>query len=378
MSHLNVRTRYTIISTFLIFVLIITVTTSYLLQIPQHAHARPVQTGFNHFLSTHYNNDGQYDDNNPTPLLSGPEQQLYDDRAYPQHFVSYDQTIGAYNAFQSLSRHPFVTQGQSWQLIGPRTGNTPAPFTYSGRGTTVSGRVTAIAVASSCDQSTCRVWIGAAGGGVWTTNNGLAPVPTWHSSSSGLASNTIGSIILDPNDFSGATLYVGTGEPNGSSDSEAGVGLYKSTDFGNTWKLVPGSVAVAKDRSIGAIAIDPTNAHHILIGTDVARHGAASVNGGRFTPPGAPKVGLYESTDGGATFKLIFSKAADTVNPGSPNGSDFFRGESPKSSLTAPGSPRASCGRTSPCSTTASIARPRKVILSRSSPRLAEETLQAV
>ena len=326
MSHLNVRTRYTIISTFLILALIITVTTSYLLQIPQYAHARPVQTGFNHFLSTHYNDDGQYDDNNPTPLLSGPEQQLYDDRAYPQHFVSYDQAIGAYNAFQSLSRHPFVTQGQSWQLIGPRTGNTPAPVTYSGRGTTVSGRVTAIAVANSCNQSTCRVWVGAAGGGVWTTNNGLAQVPNWKSSSSGLASNAIGSIFLDPNDPSGATLYIGTGEPNGSSDSEAGVGLYKSTDFGQTWKLVPGSVAVAKDGSIGAIAIDPSNAHHILIGTDVARHGAASVNGGRFTPPGAPKVGLYESTDGGATFKLIFSKAADTVDPGSPNGSDFFRG----------------------------------------------------
>ena len=155
MSHLNVRTRYTIISTFLIFVLIITVTTSYLLQIPQYAHARPVQTGFNHFLSTHYNDDGQYDDNNSTPLLSGPEQQLYDDRAYPQHFVSYDQAIGAYNAFQSLSRHPFVTQGQSWQLIGPRTGNTPAPVTYSGRSTTVSGRVTAIAVANSCNQAAC-------------------------------------------------------------------------------------------------------------------------------------------------------------------------------------------------------------------------------
>src|SRR2546430_1443261 len=313
MSHLNVRTRYTIISTFLIFVLIITVTTSYLLQIPQHAHAQPVQAGFNHFLSTHYDDDGQYEDNNPTPLLSGPEQQLYDDRAYPQHFVSYDQAIGAYNAFQSLSRHPFVTQGQSWQLIGPRTGNTPAPVTYSGRGTTVSGRVTAIAVASSCDQSTCRVWVGAAGGGVWTTDNGLAPVPTWHSSSSGLASNAIGSIFLDPNDSSGATLYVGTGEPNGSSDSEAGVGLYKSTDYGKTWTLVAGSIAAAKDRSIGSIAVDPTNARHIFLGTDVARHGVSSVSGGRFTPLGALKIGLYESTDSGATFTLVFSKASETV-----------------------------------------------------------------
>jgi hypothetical protein len=58
----------------------------------------------------------------------------------------------------------------------------------------------------------------------------------------------------------------------------------------------------------------------------VARHGSSSVNGGRFTPPGAPQVGLHESNDGGATFSLAFSRPSDTVNPASPNGSDFFRG----------------------------------------------------
>src|SRR4029077_9380864 len=58
----------------------------------------------------------------------------------------------------------------------------------------------------------------------------------------------------------------------------------------------------------------------------VARHGASSVNGGRFTPPGAPPIGLYESTDGGETFPLAFSQPSDTVNPSSANGSDFFRG----------------------------------------------------
>src|SRR5206468_7029011 len=115
-------------------------------------------------------------------------------------------------------------------------------------------------------------------------------------------SNAIGSIVFDPNDASGKTLYVGTGEPNGSGDSEAGVGLYKSTDAGKSWTLVSGSTSVATGRSVGAIAIDPANASHIFIGTDVARHGSSSVNGGRFTPPGAPPVGLYESTDGGATF----------------------------------------------------------------------------
>ncbi len=214
----------------------------------------------------------------------------------------------------------------TWQEIGPTTTNEPDVVTFTGHPTTISGRVTALAIANSCTDQHCRVWVGAAGGGIWKTNNALSTTPDWHPSSHGLASNAIGSIALDPTDSTGRILYAGTGEPNGSSDSEAGVGLYKSFDFGNTWILLPGSIPVAKDRSIGAIAIDPTNPLHIYIGTDVARHGSSSENGGRFTPPGAPQVGLYESTDGGLTFKLVFAEPSDTVNPGSPNGSDFFRG----------------------------------------------------
>jgi len=306
-------------------VLALTVISTYLLP----AHAVPVQSHFNHFLSTNYNGDSQYDDNNPTPgvLSANLTQEQNGNLAYPYTAVSYDQTIGAYNAYQSLSsHHRWALDGRAWHLIGPSTGNVPTQVTYTGSASTASGRVTAIAVGSPCDANLCRLWVGAAGGGVWEADNGLTTKPDWHSSSDGLASNAIGSIVIDPNDPSGKTLYVGTGEQNGSSDSEAGVGLYRSTDYGQSWSLVRGSVAVAKDRAIGAIAIDPINPLHIYIGTDVARHGASAVNGGRFTPPGAPQVGLYESTDGGKTFTLAFSKPSDSVNPGSPTGSDFFRG----------------------------------------------------
>ncbi len=323
MSRLNLKNRYTIFSILVISTMVITGFISIALP-AGHARALPVQPRFNHFLSTHYDGDSQYDDN--TPPDAGAEQEQYANRAYPYNAVSYDRAIGAYSAFLSISKHAAAFHQQYWHLIGPKTGNDPAQATYTGAATTVSGRVTAIAVADPCTVDQCQVWVGAAGGGIWTTTNGLAPKPTWHSSSSGLASNAIGSIVIDPTDPTGATLYVGTGEQNGSSDSEAGVGLYKSTNYGKTWHLVTGSVPAAKNRSIGAIAIDPTDANHIYIGTDVARHGASSVNGGRFTPPGAPVVGLYESTDGGKTFSLVFAKESDTVDPGSPNGSDFFRG----------------------------------------------------
>ena len=315
-----------IMSLFIISVLIVTVITTYLLP----AHALPVQPHFNHFLSTNYEGDGQYDDNNPTPgsgaISANLAQEQSGNLAYPYTSVSYAQTLNAYNSYQSLTRKHKALADHAWHLIGPVTGNVPTQVTYTGSATTASGRVTAIVVGSPCNQNLCRVWLGAAGGGVWEADNGLATTPTWHSSSQGLASNAIGSIVIDPNDPTGQTLYVGTGEQNGSSDSEAGVGLYKSTNFGQSWSLVRGSVAVARDRAIGAIAIDPLNPLHLYIGTDVARHGASSVNGGRFTPPDAPQIGLYESQDGGATFTLAFSKPSDSIDPTAPNGNDFFRG----------------------------------------------------
>ena len=187
-------------------------------------------------------------------------------------------------------------------------------------------RCRALAISPRCEKHDCALLVGAAGGGIWKTDDAMDLSPKWESSSDGIPSNAIGSLIFDPTDWSGQTVYAGTGEPNGSSDSEAGVGLYRSTDGGRSWSVVPGSLSVARDRSIGAIAVDPLNARHLFIGTAVARHGSSSVNGGRYTPPGAAALGLYESANGGATFALVLSKPADAVDPTSPNGSDFFRG----------------------------------------------------
>ena len=75
----------------------------------------------------------------------------------------------------------------------------------------------------------------AASGGATTA---LSPNPHWKNiSDDELDSTSIGSILVDPTDASQKTIYVGTGEPNGSGDSEAGIGLYKSTDGGDHWTL---------------------------------------------------------------------------------------------------------------------------------------------
>src|SRR5438093_5010790 len=284
-------------------------------------------------------------------IHNGRAQEHYDNRAYPRKWIDAAQQVAAANAANAIAAlSPALAT--AWTELGPS--GVPADALVAGESTAAtarmlySGRTTAIAVAPNCTAATCTVFIGAAGGGVWKTTNALAATPTWTPSSSGIPSNAIGSIVFDAT----GNIYVGTGEPNGSGDSEAGVGLYKSTNGGSSWSLVAGSTAntapcasnaasftcpVATGRSIGAIAVDPANASHILIGTDVARHGSSSVNGGRFTPPGSALIGLYESSDGGATFSPTVILTQDAVNPATPNGGDFFRGGCSDIELYRPG-----------------------------------------
>lgn len=260
--------------------------------------------------------------------LVTPDSEDYSNRAFPNAGIAFAQTQTAIKDAKKVLKHTGAKLPKPWEAIGPDTLNVDTLGTQTfGIPTQWSGRISALAVDPKCTTSSCRVYVGAAGGGIWRANNALASNPDWKPlSDEGIPSTSIGSLYIDPTDSSGKTIYAGTGEGNGASDNEAGVGLYKSTDAGKKWSLVPGSESVARDRAISAILVDPNNPNHILIGTSVARHGLSAESGGRFTPPGAPLIGVYESTDGGASFALTLNRPQDAVDPTSPNGGDFFRG----------------------------------------------------
>src|SRR5437588_802477 len=164
--------------------------------------------------------------------------------------------------------------------------------------------MTAIAISPACTPSRCPLWIAAAGGGIWRTDNPLSPDPYWVFTSNGFSSNAIGSLDLDPNDVTGNTLYAGTGEPIASGDSEACVGIYKTTNGGDSWTLVPGS-DIFFQRAIGQMDLD--NAGNLLVPIASSVRGVSSVTSGASssastTHPLATR-GLYRQT--GATFTLI-------------------------------------------------------------------------
>ena len=152
-----------------------------------------------------------------------------------------------------------------WEPVGP---------------TNVGGRMTCVVCAAHRPET---IWAGAAGGGVWKSDDGGAHWRAlWHRE----ATLNIGSLAIDPTNP--ATLYCGTGEANLSADSYPGVGIYRSIDGGESWQLLAPAEANHLPTRIGAIAVDPFDPSHIRIGgvahdyagTDVCDGLFVSRNGG--------------------------------------------------------------------------------------------------
>ena len=233
-------------------------------------------------------------------------------RAFPASEVTAAQIAGAQQAFNAIKirgNHGAKKGAFLWNSIGPTRALQPAVLNFTGQDYVTAGRTTALLVDRTCGQGRCRMWIGAAGGGVWRTDHALhTNNPGWKFSSAGLNSNAFGSLVQDPNDPSGDTLYAGTGEPNASGDSGAGGGVFKSTDGGESWSLLGTSDVITKTRAVGGVAVDPTNPSVIYVATARAVRGISSVSGGGAAATGAaqPNLGVYKTTDAGATWTLVW------------------------------------------------------------------------
>jgi hypothetical protein len=264
-------------------------------------------------------------------------EEKYAIRAAGGAYVPFQLTLNARAAFGRVKTRSSGNSGNGvWELIGPSTANFPDVLTFSGASYVTSGRITALAIDPSCNNTTCRVWAAAAGGGVWRTTNALAAGgPTWTFISGSFATNAVGTLTYDA---ANNVLYAGTGEPNASGDSEAGLGIYKSADGGDTWTQLASNTTVPKGagvdcdavlgtppgtfgvqhapaysgpafngRSISSVLIDPGNSNVLYVSSTRGVRGVSSVSSGGAVSlaPGLPPYGLWKSTDGGANFTLL-------------------------------------------------------------------------
>jgi len=130
-------------------------------------------------------------------------------------------------------------------------------------------------------------YFGADGGGVWKTTDGGT---VWNPIFDKETIASIGAMALAPSNAK--IIYVGTGVNTIFSDSSYGDGVYKSTDGGENWQ----HVGLEDTRHIGRILIDPRNPDIVLV--------AAM---GHSSGPNEER-GVFRTTDGGRTWKKVLYK----------------------------------------------------------------------
>src|SRR5947208_2988564 len=112
-----------------------------------------------------------------------------------------------------------------------------------------------LAVAGVLDEPQ-HFYFGSVNGGVWET---LDAGRTWQPIFDSQPVGSIGAIALAPSDAK--TIYVGTGESDMRSDISQGGGVYKSTDGGKTWIFS----GLADSQQIARILVDPRDANRVYL-----------------------------------------------------------------------------------------------------------------
>ncbi|MDZ4805220.1 MAG: glycosyl hydrolase, partial [Candidatus Eisenbacteria bacterium] len=146
---------------------------------------------------------------------------------------------------------------------------------------TYSGRIVDIAIHPS-DLDTW--YLAVACGHVWkTSNHGI----TWKPMLEDKGTYSFGCVTIDPNDP--LTVWVGSGENNSQRSVGYGNGVYRSRDGGESWT----NMGLPNSEHIGMIAVDPRDSKVVW----VAAMGPLWNSGG--------DRGLYQTTDGGDTWKRV-------------------------------------------------------------------------
>jgi photosystem II stability/assembly factor-like uncharacterized protein len=192
----------------------------------------------------------------------------------------------AYDTYQS-QRKASPYQALNWSYVGP---------------TNISGRSTDAAVADANGRRS--IYVAYATSGVWKTDDNGA---TWKAVFEHMPSTSIGDVAVAPSNPS--VVWVGTGEANIFRASMPGVGVYKSTDAGQTWQ----HMGLTDTQTISRIIVHPADPNIVYV----------AATGHEWTDN--EMRGVFKTTDGGKTWSKIYYKSPRTgaidlvMDPKDPN-----------------------------------------------------------
>ncbi len=189
-------------------------------------------------------------------------------------------------AAENLTRDPSLFAGLGWDWVGPARG----------------GRVTAV---TGVEGHPGTYYFGGSGSGVWRTRD---YGQNWENLSDGwLETPSIGALRVAPSNPD--VIWVATGSDGLRSNVITGLGVYRSTDAGQTWRFL----GLRDAGNTGAVEIDPGD-------PDVAY---VAVIGHPFGPN--PGRGLYRTRNGGESWKKVLFVSDSTgivdveIDPSNPD-----------------------------------------------------------
>ena len=128
-------------------------------------------------------------------------------------------------------------------------------------------------------------------GGIWkSTDYG----ETWKPIFDAEPTQSIGALEVAPSDPN--TIYAGSGEGLQRPDLSVGNGIYKSTDAGKTWT----HVGLSDAQQVSELAIDPRDPNRVFV----------AVFGHPYGP--SKQRGIFRTTDGGQTWQKVLYKDENT------------------------------------------------------------------
>ena len=127
-------------------------------------------------------------------------------------------------------------------------------------------------------------YAGAASGGIFKSTDGGTH---WEAIFDGQPVASIGALAVAPSDPN--VIWAGTGEPFIRSHISVGMGVYKSTDAGKTWKLM----GLEKTGRISRVVIDPRDPDIVFVAALGHCYGPQR------------ERGVFKTTDGGKTWKRV-------------------------------------------------------------------------